>query len=603
MNRHRFWLGALLACGLAGATVAAKPTSPADSLVVHEWGTFLSMNGSDGVTLDGMYHEEHALPDFVHARSRDQLHIRASDVKGETPVIYFYTRQPQQISVKVGFPQGVWTQWYPQAEKVGPSWEQFGSPLEPRHGHITWQAQILPVPEGRRAPELPKTASDSLWNYARDVDAAYVRTTDRTHGSHSEVERFLFYRGLGQAKMPLGVSYGDGGMLTLPADAGFSLKHLFVLRVEKGRAAYRYLPELRPGDRLTNVLPATADAQPLSAFTTKISDELAIRLGQSGLFPKEARAMVNTWRHSYFESDGIRVLYILPQSWTESFLPMILSPKPNVLVRVMVGRTELLTPEREAQAASAVRELASTAAARREKAFDWLREQGRYVEPILRQVLRSHPEPRTETLCRRLLLTDFATTLRTAARSAANGSPIVEEPYSIHSQLAVVLREMGLNAEAKQEAETVLAALKQQPTPRLKESESRHYLRAYARAMEGTGDDAAAAQGYATFITFASQIKDRCNGCHSGVTAPRDMAWFRDWYAGRRFADCITRTGRTEAEIAAQRAILAANPKDTAAQMKLAYLYEAQGQRAQAETVWTQLDDKGKEFGRRTAAR
>ena len=522
MRRHYGWLGMLAACGLVGATVAAKSKSPDDPLVVHEWGTFLSMNGSDGVTLDGMYHEEHALPDFVHARSRDQLHIRSSDLKGETPVIYFYTQQPRKVSVKVGFPQGVWTQWYPQAQKVGPSWEQFGSSLEPKQGHITWEAQILPVAPGQKAPTLPATSSDALWNYARDVDAAYVRTTDRTHGGRSEVERFLFYRGL--------------------------------------------------------------------------------RLEQSGLFPKEARAMVNTWRRSYFENDGIRVLYILPQSWTEAFLPMTLDPKPSKLVRVMVGRTELLTPEREAQATAAVRDLASSETTRREKAFDWLRNQGRYVEPILRQVLRSHPDARTETLCRRLLLTDFATTLRAASRSAS-GAPVVEQPYSIQSQLAVVLREMGLNAEAKQEGEAVLTMLEKQPTPHMSDSESRHYLRAYARAMEGAGDDAAAAQGYGQFITFASQVKTGCNNCHSGVTAPREMGWFRDWYAGRKFAECVARADRVSVEIAAQKAACATNRGDTAAQMKLAYLYQAQGKHAQAVAIWADLQGNRQDRSARTALR
>ena len=33
-------------------------------------GDLLAMNGSDGISRDGMYHEEHALPSFVHARAR-----------------------------------------------------------------------------------------------------------------------------------------------------------------------------------------------------------------------------------------------------------------------------------------------------------------------------------------------------------------------------------------------------------------------------------------------------------------------------------------------------------------------------------------------------
>src|SRR5262245_1734385 len=69
-----------------GVVIAGAPTVPASAssgrLVVHEWGTFLAMNGSDGATLDGMYHEEHALPGFVHARSRNELSLRTSNLKG-----------------------------------------------------------------------------------------------------------------------------------------------------------------------------------------------------------------------------------------------------------------------------------------------------------------------------------------------------------------------------------------------------------------------------------------------------------------------------------------------------------------------------------------
>ena len=86
--------GALTFCALA-ILAAADP----GDMVVHEWGTFLAMNGSDGVSLDGMYHEEHALPAFVHARSRDQLRLPSSMVKGETPVIYFYTSRRSRVQV------------------------------------------------------------------------------------------------------------------------------------------------------------------------------------------------------------------------------------------------------------------------------------------------------------------------------------------------------------------------------------------------------------------------------------------------------------------------------------------------------------------------
>ena len=48
----RILIAAVLSLAAAGFIVAA-PSDPA-GLVVHEWGTFLAMNGSDGISLDGM---------------------------------------------------------------------------------------------------------------------------------------------------------------------------------------------------------------------------------------------------------------------------------------------------------------------------------------------------------------------------------------------------------------------------------------------------------------------------------------------------------------------------------------------------------------------
>src|SRR2546429_5550108 len=39
----------------------------------------------------------------------------------ETPVIYFYTDQPQTVDVSVDFPKGTITEWYPQASQIGPA--------------------------------------------------------------------------------------------------------------------------------------------------------------------------------------------------------------------------------------------------------------------------------------------------------------------------------------------------------------------------------------------------------------------------------------------------------------------------------------------------
>jgi hypothetical protein len=61
-----------------------------------------------------------------------------------------------------------------------------------------------------------------------------------------------------------------------------------------------------------------------------------------GLYPKEARAMIATWRDTWFE-EGARVFYIAPQRAVDSVLPLQFTPRPADVARVFVGRIELMT--------------------------------------------------------------------------------------------------------------------------------------------------------------------------------------------------------------------------------------------------------------------
>lgn len=598
MRRGKIWLGllALAAAGAAELATLARQDDASD-VVVHEWGTFLAMSGSDGVVLDGMYHEEHALPAFVHARSRDGLRLPSVVLKGETPVIYFYTDRPQKVRVDVRFPRGVWTQWYPQAQILGPQLAQMGDPGPDgvRDGRIHWCAEILPASAGRPSPEPPATSADALWNHAREVDAAYVRTPDYTHDpARPEVDRFLFYRGLGTAALPLRVAADDGGTLELDRESRHGVAHLFVVRVEDGRGTYAYLPSMEPGDRRSGVIPSMAEARPLEAFADDLGGALRGRLVASGLFEKEAAAMVNTWRSSYFLTEGVRVLFVLPQSWTDGFIPLTIEPRPREVVRVMVGRVELLTPERERRAEQAVRELASPEPAAREAAFAFLREQGRYVEPVVRRVLRTTADEELKALCQQLLATDFVTELRAAIHDAADGRRLEDDPEHVRAQLALLLKQIGLDEPAKAEGGRVLETLRGRPRPRLNDHEARHPLRAYARAAEAVGDDAAAVEGYARFVDFASQAvtTNDCRGCHRDA-GPADSEWFRDWWAGERYADLLSRLGGLERAVADQEAAIARDPGDAASRLRLAYLLERSGDRARAASLWADLARRG----------
>jgi hypothetical protein len=294
--------------------------------------------------------------------------------------------------------------------------------------------------------------------------------------------------------------------------------------------------------------------------------------------------MVDTWRTSYFTSDGVRLLFVMPQSWTDRFIPMRISPAPAEVVRVMVGRIELLTPERERQATEAITGLASPDPRVREAAFSVLREQGRYVEPIVRRTLQTTTDERVRTLCRRLLLTDFASDLRT---SMADGRGLMEDPAFVRAQLASVLREMGLHEEAKQEAELALKALAVMRAPSMTDHTARNSFRAIARAHEGAGNDAEALKWYGDFVEFGSRYKS-CGGCHANG-GPADDRFFRDWWAGRKFAELAVKTGRAPALIAASQAGAESPLLD---QIRLGYLYEATGRKKDASAVWQQVEKK-----------
>ena len=72
-----------------------------------------------------------------------------------------------------------------------------------------------------------------------------------------------------------------------------------------------------------------------------------------GLYQKEARAMVETWRDDWF-NDGTRIFYFVPAPDVDAILPLQIQPTPAAVVRAFVGRMEVITPESEADVARAL---------------------------------------------------------------------------------------------------------------------------------------------------------------------------------------------------------------------------------------------------------
>jgi len=121
-----------------------------------------------------------------------------------------------------------------------------------------------------------------------------------------------------------------------------------------------------------------------------------------GLYEKEAEAMLNTWRNSWFE-EGLRVFYIMPRKTIDTILPIEIDPQPAGLVRVLVGRTEMVTPEMEKRVTAQLKILNDPSVSVRETALKEINRYGRFAESILTQILSHTSDPQIKMEVERLL--------------------------------------------------------------------------------------------------------------------------------------------------------------------------------------------------------
>jgi hypothetical protein len=325
---------------------AARPELP--RLVVHEWGTFTSFSGSNGVGLPFLP-QGNDLPGFVYTSDRYNLFSKspgprqmAQLVSMETPVLYFYPDREMTASVSVQFPRGYMTEWYPQA--------LYDSDAKSAAHRLTWKNfRLLP---GAHVGMI-RDKRDNHYYAARETDAAPLEVTvnPELETRHTEgrdfpahqYEKFLFYRGVGSFPVPLGVRALDNGRFVVTNKHKDRIAAVFAVRVQNGTLSFRDLGGLDAGGELTVEQPRDPSS------VTALGSAVARVLTAQGLFEKEAQAMVNTWSRAWFGEEGTRFLYLLPNRMTDELLPLQVEPKPAAVVRVMVGRHDILTPEREQQ--------------------------------------------------------------------------------------------------------------------------------------------------------------------------------------------------------------------------------------------------------------
>jgi len=359
MLGRAFWL-------FAATAFAASITVPRGAdLTVHEWGTFTSVAGADGqaipwLALTGSTN----LPDFVehlpNARFSCPKCGLIGTIRMETPVMYFYTPHETTVSVNVKFSEGTITEWYPHAKSAD--------------GMIRWGGvRVLPG-SGEGFP-----SGDRGNNYyeARNTAAAPLRVKA---GGGEQKEKFLFYRGVASAPLPIAATILPSGKVNVRNLDSDEIPSVMLIESRGGRLGYRVAGGVAHQVSLeTPALTATRD---------HMLQDLEKTLVAQGLYEDEARAMIATWRNSWFE-EGSRLLYILPASAVNRILPLTVKPAPAQMARVFVGRLELVT--------SATEQAVEQAFAQHDQ--HKLDEYRRFLEPILKvMIAQSESEPARKQL-------------------------------------------------------------------------------------------------------------------------------------------------------------------------------------------------------------
>ncbi|HYI93328.1 MAG TPA: hypothetical protein VEX68_07275 [Bryobacteraceae bacterium] len=336
-----------------------NPSQEPSQVTAHEWGTFTSVARADGSSarwapLSG----PSDLPCFVESLGSPQFKQLSSGlVRMETPVVYFYSAQPTTLSVRVGFPQGWITEWYPRATSTIPIALRSEPPLSHAGGEIRWdRVEVLPD----QVPVLPVSKGASHYFAARATDAAPIRIGNQW-------EKLIFYRGVGDFAVPLRPIITSEGRVRV-TNAGSEPVPVAILFENRGeKIGYRIIRSLNEATEIS--LPE------LTSDLNALRGQLANELVEFGLYRKEALAMIETWHDSWFE-EGMRLFYIVPKATVDRLLPLEIKPAPASIARVFVGRIEMLSP--------AIRETIETAAKTGDS--ERLAKFGRFLGPWITQM-------------------------------------------------------------------------------------------------------------------------------------------------------------------------------------------------------------------------
>ncbi|MFO0914236.1 MAG: hypothetical protein U0795_14850 [Pirellulales bacterium] len=377
--------------GWIGDAAGPSAVYGAEPVVIHEWGTFTTLQDETGQELPGINIDDEPVPPFVHnlhplllsqpfgpelhwgfrqkGAPRHHPHVT---MRLETPIIYFHlpptAPRPLAVDIDVAFRGGWLTEFFPNARPDAPGLDQgafeFGALTPSTIGRLSWHDLQVGTPQGGNAqggnaqggnaqsgsPGEPPATDWPVWTIPRQVAADRVSTRDGEH------EHYVFYRGVANQRAPLRTTLDRADHRlqlfanfdeVLSPDQTASIDHLWLVDIRgQDQVAFR---------RLDGVTVSADPAQPIAQTDSQfapaefgpqrlgeLKQQMHRALVEDGLFDDEATALLDTWQRAYFQSPGLRLFFLVPQAWTDHYLPLsITTSAPIRLDRVMVARLEL----------------------------------------------------------------------------------------------------------------------------------------------------------------------------------------------------------------------------------------------------------------------
>jgi hypothetical protein len=341
-------------------------------LTVHEWGTFTSVAGIDGMAVDWRPAGGPTdLPCFVALS--DPSNVKAigygpanllggregeGKIRMETPVLYFYSPQETTVNVRVSFPHGLITEYYPTIAKVGPNNPASAiKDLRSATGTIEWN-NVRVMPGAKES--YPLEAGPSHYYAARRTESDPLQVGNQK-------EKFLFYRGIASFQPPIAAQINANGTIEVRNLGDEQVPGIVLFENRDGKIGYTIVRDL---DKQTTLEPPK-----LTSDFASLQQSLEGLLVAQGMYAAEASAMVETWKDTWFEK-GTRVFYIVPPKTVDAILPLTIEPKPAHLARAFVGRMEIITADMQKEVLTAIRS----------QNMPVLESYGRFLSPIVNRV-------------------------------------------------------------------------------------------------------------------------------------------------------------------------------------------------------------------------